>query len=329
MRHALLLLAAVILLAQLPKSDAPILVKPDAHQTLVNPNCSHCKDEAKRRAGELRDGDRVLCWIRGYSDGGAIPYRFFLVPYRVISDTYGVFVYDHEAGFVRGFEPSLEFTFHGWRKGVMVIKHKDGTLFSALTGEAFDGPRTGQRLKLVPTLESDWGYWLKEYPNAVAYHMFDKYKAVEMPIAGTADSVRTRPAADRRLGVEVPVFGVRVGNQTRAYPISLLEKSGGILTDSVGDTPVVILWYGPTRTAAAYKAQLPVAKPGEAVSFAMDQKTPLAPFTDSRTQSHWDIAGRAMEGPLKGKTLEWLDGVQVKWFAWAAEYPETSLYAAR
>ncbi len=61
----------------------------------------------------------------------------------------------------------------------------------------------------------------------------------------------------------------------------------------------------------------------------MDKQSPLAPFTDSRTQSHWDIAGRAMAGPLKGKTLDWLDGVQVKWFAWAAEYPETSLYAAR
>ena len=32
-----------------------------------------CRDEAKRRLGELRDDDRVLCWIRGYSDGGAIP----------------------------------------------------------------------------------------------------------------------------------------------------------------------------------------------------------------------------------------------------------------
>ena len=39
----------------------------------------------------------MLCWIRGKYDGGAIPYRCFLVPYRVISDTYGVFVYDPDA----------------------------------------------------------------------------------------------------------------------------------------------------------------------------------------------------------------------------------------
>ena len=32
---------------------AKLVVKPDALQTLVNPQCSHCRDEAKRRAGEI------------------------------------------------------------------------------------------------------------------------------------------------------------------------------------------------------------------------------------------------------------------------------------
>lgn len=33
-----------------------------------------------------------------------------------------------------------------------------------------------------------------------------------------------------------------------------------------------------------------------------------------------------MDGPLKGKTLRWLDSVQCKWFAWAAEYPKTDIH---
>src|SRR5919109_2726218 len=139
----------------------PVVARPDAFKTLVNPECSHCVDEAKRRATELRDDDRVLCWVRGYSDGGAIPFRFFLNPYRVISDTYGVFVYDPDAGYARGFAPSLDFTFHGWRNGVMVMKHKDGTLYSCLTGVAFDGPRKGDRLRPVPTVTTDWGWAMK------------------------------------------------------------------------------------------------------------------------------------------------------------------------
>jgi hypothetical protein len=50
-------------------------------------------------------------------------------------------------------------------------------------------------------------------------------------------------------------------------------------------------------------------------------------FRDKETQSLWDVAGRCVEGELKGWTLEWVDSVQVKWFAWAAEYPGTTVFA--
>src|SRR5207244_9378878 len=133
-------------IASVHGQETTLLAKPDAFPTLVNPNCSHCVDEAKRRAKELRDDDRVLCWTRGKYDGGAIPIRFFLNPYRVISDTYGTFVYDPDAGYARAFPASLKYKFHGWRDGVMVMKHEDGTLFSCLSGRAFDAPRKGEKL---------------------------------------------------------------------------------------------------------------------------------------------------------------------------------------
>jgi hypothetical protein len=69
---------------------------------LVNPNCAHCIEETKRRAGEPTSDNHVLVWIRGKYDGGAIPHCFFLMLYRVTSDTYVVFVFDQDAGFSRG-----------------------------------------------------------------------------------------------------------------------------------------------------------------------------------------------------------------------------------
>src|SRR5262249_17308539 len=51
-------------------------------------------------------------------------------------------------------------------------------------------------------------------------------------------------------------------------------------------------------------------------------------FVDAGRKSSWDVAGRASAGEVKGWTLAWLDSVQVKWFAWAAEHPQTSVYAA-
>ncbi|MBY0230147.1 MAG: DUF3179 domain-containing protein, partial [Gemmataceae bacterium] len=301
--------------------------------------------EARRRA-DLRADDRVLAWTRGYSDGGAVPFRFFLVPYRVVSDSYGVFVYDHEAGYARGFAPSFKFRFHGWRNGVMVMRHKDGTLYSCLTGLAFAGPRKGERLAPVPTLASDWGWWLEKYPDAVAYRMFDKYKPAAPP-KQLADSVKSRGEADPRLGAGEEVLGVWTGKAARAYPVAQVAKAGLVKDDAGG--PLVVLWEPKTRTASAYR---PVAsqprkwkgpRPDASGVSRADAGTPVGgkeqpdrkvtlslvggKVRDAETKSAWDVAGRCVEGELKGWTLEWVDSVQANWFAWAAEHPATSVWS--
>lgn len=331
-RAALTLLLPLALATAVSAGDPILVEQPDAFKTLVNPKCSHCRDEAKRRADELRDDDRVLCWLRGYSDGGAIPMRFFLNSYRVISDSYGVFVYDPDAGYARGFAPSYDFTFHGWRNGVMVMKEKDGTLYSCLTGVAFAGPKKGARLQAVPTLVTNWGHWLDRYPGGVAYHMFEEFKPLELPKELTAGSKKSRPEGDSRLAADKQVLGVAAGKEARAYPLDRVEKAE-IVKDKVDGKECVVLWYGPTKTAAAYE---PVASPPKkddgkprTLTLQVDRKVPAAPFVDKETGSRWDIAGRAVEGELKGWTLNWLDGTQVKWFAWAAEFPDTTIYGGK
>ena len=321
LNFGLALLFSANLSAQVKQIELPTFFK-----TLVNPQCSHCIDESKRRAGELRADDRVLAWIRGKYDGGAVPFRFFLVPYRVISDTYGVWVYDADAGFVRGYEPSLDFSFHGWRNGVMVIKHKDGTLFSALSGLAFDGPRKGTALVPLPIIETDWGYWLKAYPKTVAYEMFEKYAPQDLPTAANSGSVSTRLPVDPRLNSDEPVIGIAIGNRAKVYPIALLAAKRVIL-DKVGDQDVVVLWFAPTKTAAIYAPRMETGSVPERLKLEANPQIPAAPFMDKETFSHWTVEGRAIAGPLKGKTLVWLPGVQCKWFAWAAEYPAAEIYS--
>jgi len=181
-----------------------LISKPEAFQTLLHPNCSHCMIENSRRKAELRDDDRVLCWLQvqadGYVNDGGIPIRFFLNTYRVLSDGWGVFAHDPDAGFARGFYPEgRTFHFHGWRNGVMVMASQDGTLYSCLSGIAFDGPGKGGRLRPEPTLLSDWGFWQKRYPAAVAFMMYDKYKPVELSASPNEDSIKTRGPLDPRL----------------------------------------------------------------------------------------------------------------------------------
>src|SRR5262249_51839372 len=217
----------------------------EAFETLVNPACSHCVDEAKRRKAELREDDRVLAWIRGYSEGGAIPYRFFLNPYRVISDSYGVFVYDPDAGFARGFTASYDFRFHGWRNGVIVMRHKDGTLYSCLTGLAFDGPRKGDRLTPWPTITTDWGWAMKHYPGGVQYQMFEKYKPVELPKKENTDSIASRGEPDKRLPADEMVLGVYPGGRAKplAFRLRFPDVKADILSDSLEDGRKVVGLY--------------------------------------------------------------------------------------
>ncbi len=308
-------------------AEEPVLfAKPDAFETLVNPNCSHCIDEAKARAGDLRADDPVLAWTRSKYEGGAIPIRFFLNAYRVISDTYGVFVFDPDAGFARGYEPSLDFRFHGWRNGIVVMRHKDGTLFSTLSGRAFAGPRQGEQLRPIATIPTNWGYWNQAYPGSVAYRMFEKYQPTELPQNDNAESTKTRPPADQRLADTAPVLGVSIGEARRAYPLSSLPKDGGVLYDVLAGQEIVILWYPATRTAAAYATQLEGEQPARIGRLEFDAAEPGAPFLDRQTETRFGVEGRAASGPLKGQALTWIDSVQCRWFAWAAENPHTEIH---
>jgi hypothetical protein len=317
-----LLLAAASRAEETPR----LIPRPDLFETLVNPQCSHLVDEGKRRAGELVPEERVLAWVRGYSEGGCIPYRFFFSKYPVISDTYGVFVCDPDAGFVRAFEPSLDFTFHGFRNGVIVMRQKDGTLYSTLSGIAFEGPQKGKRLKPVPALATTWGFWFRAYPHAVTYHLFEKYQRAEFERERTRElSLSSRGPAAPALAAEEPVLGLDLGEESRAYRLSDLGGASGVVKDRLGGRPVVVLWYEPTRTAAAYSPRTE-GDGGQAVTIEYDGSDPLAPYRDRETSSWWGVEGRARSGPLAGKTLEWLPAVACRWFAWSAEYPRADIW---
>ncbi|MBC7965891.1 MAG: DUF3179 domain-containing protein, partial [Fuerstia sp.] len=210
----------------------------------------------------------------------------------------------------------------------------------------------GTRLEPVPTLPSDWGFWLKHYPDAVAYRMFDKYQPVPLPSDPNQDSVRTRGPFDARLTADEPVLGVWTGKSAKAYPLSVLANRGFVV-DEIDGEPIVVLWEPASNSAAAYrpvanqprKYQAPqpdkngVSPPNAGVPLpAGAAELPARPVTlkrndkpnggiiDTESGSQWDVTGRAVDGELTGWTLTWLDSTQVKWFAWSAEYPKTELY---
>lgn len=319
-------LAASLLAAFIPAStsageDRPILARPGLYKPLTEPPCSYCSTQ--NRKGIARPNDRVIAWIRAAHNGGAIPIRLFLSAPRVINDTYGLFFYDPDGGYVSAFKKDYGYAFYGWRGGVMVAKGRDGTLWSALTGEAISGPKKGERLERIPSLTTDWGYWLMLHPESTAYDLFDgkKYPVAPLPAEMSAGAKKTMRATDRRLGPLANVLGVRAGDSVKAFLLDGLPERHAY-TDTVGSEEIAVFWYAPTRTAVAFKTTLE----GKKLTLYADGISPeTAPFKDKETGTRWTLAGRGVDGPLRGKELDWADGVQCRWYAWSSEYPGTPL----
>jgi hypothetical protein len=158
--------------------------------------------------------------------------------------------------------------------------------------------------------------------------MFDKYQAKDLPEKEHEAARKSRGKVDPRMDGDEMVLGVTSGDVARAYRLQDLRQRG-FIREKVGGQDWVVLWNGSTQTAAAYVsvAEPPDEKSGpRPVALKPSKSNAMSTATDEQTGSHWDIAGRAIDGDLKGWTLKWLDGTQVKWFAWSAEFPESSIY---
>ncbi len=303
------------------ESTNGILAKPDLFTPLTEPPCSYCVNQ--NRKGLVNSDDRVIAWIRAAHNGGAIPLRHFLSAPRVINDTYGLFFFDADGGYVTAFKKDYGYRFHGWRGGVMVVEGADGTLWSALTGLAFAGPQKGKRLERVPNFPTTWSHWLMLHPESTAYDLFDgkKYPMAELPVGISTDATSNMGKVDSRLDAREMVMGVEGGDQPLAISLVGLGERA-CFRDQVNGKDVAVFWYGPTKSSVAFESSLD----GQSLTFYADEISPeTAPFKDVETGTRWTLAGRGVDGPLKGKELNWLPSVQCRWYAWSHEYPNTRL----
>jgi len=310
-----------------PARNLKLTEKPGLFKSITNPPCSYCI--VQHRKGLIKDGDRVIAWLRSNHDGGAIPLRHMLSAPRVINDTYGIFFYDPDGGFVSAFERSRgykhTYEFHGWRNGVMVVKGNDGSLVSALTGEIFAGPRKGKRLKRIPNMVTNWEHWLKLHPKSVAYRLFDgkQYTLAPLPTKQSREAGESMGPVDARLKAFANVIGVTIGGKSKAFPLDSVGRTK-VFSDTVDGQSIAVFWYGPTKTAVAFSNILN----GQRLSFTGREGHETAPFMDRETGTRWTLAGRAVDGKLRGKELKWIDSIQCNWYAWSSEHPDTELYSA-
>ncbi len=144
----------------------------------------------------------------------------------------------------------------------------------------------------------------------------DGIRAVDAPIfAG--------PEAASAVGPDTPVLGVSIGGDARAYLLAVLEYHQ-VVNDSVGGVPIVVTYDPLTGAPLAWKRSVD----GRVLRFGVSGLLYNSGFVlyDHETESLWSqYDGRAIAGPLAGKTLEAVALRQQDFGSWLAREPKTQI----
>jgi hypothetical protein len=137
-------------------------------------------------------------------------------------------------------------------------------------------------------------------------------------------AVRTPKFAERDyLHPSLPVVGVEIDGDARAYPIMILNHHE-IVNDVVGGVPVAVTFCPLCNTALVYDRRV-----GDMVlTFGVSgllYKSNLVMY-DEKTESLWvQITSEAIQGPLHGTKLTLISSTVVEWGTWREKYPQSLL----
>jgi hypothetical protein len=214
--------------------------------------------------------------------------------------------------------------------------HATGSWWSQLNGACRAGPKSGERLPAVAAVATTWRRWRELHPETgvIAPDGEDTGYDYDRPAGGPRyaqylenDKLMGVPQFNERgLRRKAWCVGLSHGGDAMAWPYSALDLLDGPLDDEVGGLPVVVLWEPAHRTAWVYRRQLN----DKTLRFA--EPTAEAPggaaMVESTSGSHFDAAGRGLDGPLAGRQLEHAGAIEVLWFAWAVFHANTRLFDA-
>ncbi len=251
-------------------------------------------------------------------------------------------VYDRRLP-IEGKEQVLTFEVSGMlRNSDMVMADKQTeSWWQQLTGEAIVGELTEAKLKVIPSVVISVEGFFTSYPKG----------EILSPETGTSSESRygTNPYENydegspwlsyideskiqNRLPPMERVIDISGTDGHKVYPISEIKKKG-VVNDTYDKQDLVIFYKEGTVSVLDEKEIAKSKDIGSATAFyrKVDDLTLSfikedGKFRDQQTNSIWDITGKAIAGPLKGKELRPLPHSNHFAFAWFAFHPDSEIY---
>lgn len=202
-----------------------------------------------------------------------------------------------------------------------------GSWWQQVSGEAVQGPLRGQRLTLQPWDELSFGVWKREHPDGKVLQPEPEFQDLyadadwEAQI-GELPTVTPVDPKDRLQPRDL-VVGITLGGASRAYPMEDLRKQAPVL-DTLGGVPLLLLVEQDGVSVRAFRREV------EGKTLELFQKAGSTPpeLLDAETGSVWDFSGRAVAGPLAGKSLERVQTLKDYWFDWKQYNPDSGVFSA-
>lgn len=199
------------------------------------------------------------------------------------------------------------------------------TYWSQLNGTAVVGPLVPAQLDILPNTITEWGDWRSEHPETVVLSrntgIYPAATYSSDPYSGYTESDRVGfgvQNVDERLGPKVIVYGVTVGNTSRAYPDSVVERER-VINDVVAGVPVLVVADPGSGGIRVFVREVD----GDAIKFRTEDDR----LVDA-AGGEWTYTGTAVAGPHSGAELARLNSHGIYWFAWSQFNPDTGVYPA-
>jgi len=121
------------------------------------------------------------------------------------------------------------------------------------------------------------------------------------------------------------MLGISAFGENRAFPYSAVVAQK-LIQDYVGSEPILVVLGPDGRSVRAFRRRLS-SRAGDPQFYKIAEGAAL--FMDAATGSRWDFHGRAVEGQLKGASLEEVYTIKDYWFDWRNYHPDTTVYGVR
>lgn len=227
------------------------------------------------------------------------------------------------------------------RKSDMVMYDRQTeSWWQQFTGEGIVGEFNGVFLDIIPSQVIGFGQFAERYPDGLVMsretgfgrnYGINPYQNYDQ----TSNPFLFRGEIDPRLPATERVLGAEINDESVAYAFRTLSENF-VINDTVGGEAVIAFWQpgvasalgasvidqaADIGTAALFSRMVD----GEELTFSYDAAT--STLTDDQTGSVWNLFGEAVEGELAGTELDQFVAAPHFWFAWAAFFPETSVFA--